>query len=699
MVNPLTRCTEDYSLPPYAVLRASDVAPAVRAAIAEYTLDLNALEDDLCEADLSTLTWESVMDRLEIIDDPLEKLATILKHLSWVTNSPELRAACGDVQSDIVEIKSRCAHSDIVFRALQALRASPAYEADFTVEQQRILDRAIFQAKLKGATLSPNDKERFKDISLRLDYLKKVFDENLLDAIRSFSLIVTDKDELEGVSLATRTLLAKNAVMDGHRRATAATGPWKLSLDFAAFMPVMKQCSHRPTREVLYRAFMTKASTPPFDNTPIIGEILQLRQAHAHLLGFQSYAELSFQDKMAPSVQVVDDMLCELRDKCLPLSKAELDNVAAFAKQHGHTSRLESWDVAFWSEKLRMAQYAVDDEVIKPYFPLPKVLAGLFQLCSDLFGIDIEAADGLEKVWHSDVSFFQARATDKPGAPVVGQFFVDPYSRPEQKRVDTWCTPILNRSKVLRTAKAPVRLPVFSLECNHPPPGGDGTSSLLSFSDVLNLTYTFGHGIRMMLTTADHTAASSVDGIEGDAIEIPSQFLSTFCYRPEVLRMMSGHFVTGAPMPDELVDSIVKSRNFMAATELLRQLRLGATDLALHHSYDPYSMTVSAFDVHRSIFASFSVQPPYEHDKSLCSFNHIFSLTYAAGYYSYIWSSMLTADMGACTTDQEEWQDVGRRFRDKVIANLGILDPMTAYKLFRGQVPRADALLARYGLI
>ncbi|RHY28764.1 hypothetical protein DYB32_005725 [Aphanomyces invadans] len=382
MVNPLTRCTEDYSLPPYAVLRASDVAPAVRAAIAEYTLDLNALEDDLCEADLSTLTWESVMDRLEIIDDPLEKLATILKHLTWVANSPELRAACGDVQPDIVEIKSRRAHSDIVFRALQALRASPAYEADFTVEQQ-------------------------------------------------------------------------------------------LSLDIAAFMPVMKQCSHRPTREVLYRAFMTKASTPPFDNTPIIGEILQLRQAHAHLLGFQSYAELSFQDKMAPSVQVVDDMLCELRDKCLPLSKAELDNVAAFAKQHGHASRLESWDVAF--------------------------------------------------------------------------------------------------------------------------------------CDVLNLTYTFGHGIRMMLTTADHTAASSVDGIEGDAIEIPSQFLSTFCYRP-VLRMMSGHFVTGAPMPDELVDSIVKSRNFMAATELLRQLRLGATDLALHHSYDPYSTTVSAFDVHRSIFASWLKQ-------------------------------------------------------------------------------------------
>ncbi|RHY18038.1 hypothetical protein DYB32_010447 [Aphanomyces invadans] len=275
MVNPLTRCMEDYCLPPYATFHTDDIVPAVRTALAEYALDLNALEDDLMDAGESNLCWESVMDRLEIIDDPLRRISMILEHLRSVVDSPDLRAADAEIQPEILAMNNRRDQSDVVFQAMQRLRSRADFNTAFTPEQQ-------------------------------------------------------------------------NAVADGHKEATAATGPWKLSLEYPVYMPVMKQCSHRHTREILFRAFVTTASTPPFDNSPIVQEMLELRQARAQLLGFQTYAELSLQDKMAPSVEVVEDMLNDLRDKCLPLSKAELDEVEAFANAHGHISRLEHWDTAYW---------------------------------------------------------------------------------------------------------------------------------------------------------------------------------------------------------------------------------------------------------------------------------------------------------------------------------------------------------------
>ncbi|RHY48129.1 hypothetical protein DYB38_008839 [Aphanomyces astaci] len=653
MVNPLTRCMEDYCLPPFSTFHARDIAPAVRAAISEYALDLNALEDDLCDAD--DLCWTSVMDRLEIIDDPLRRLSSILEHLSTVANSPELRAAQDDVQEDILAMQSRRAQSPVVFHAMQTLRASPAFESEFTTEQQRILDRAILHATLKGAALAPHDKDRFNDIALRLD------------------------------TLSTMALLAQNAVAAGHDGASAAAGPWKLSLEFPVYMPLMKQCTHRPTRQLLYGAFVSKASTPPYDNAPVIQEMLQLRQSRARLLGFRTFADLSLQDKMAPSVAVVEDMLRDLCDKVLPLARAELDEVQVFAAAHGHVPPLAQWDISYWSEKLRKDRYEVDDESIKPYFPFAR------------------AADGLEETWHPDVRYFQIRAMDEPSTPVIGHFYVDPYTRPGQKNAGTWCDTIVSRSKVLRTDKAPVRLPVFSLSCNQPPPVDAASSGLMAFGGVQNLFHTFGYGLRDVFTSAEYTAASSADGIEYDAIEIAPQFLSLNlgikCIL-ETLRMISGHVETGDPLPDDLIDKMLAARNFKAATNLLYQLRLGATDMALHHHYDPYSSDKTIFDVQQSIVESFSVRPPCDQDMHICSFSHLFTLTYGAGYYAYIWSDMLAADTAACfdTTDKAEWQRWGRRFRDSVLAKLGILEPMAVYKLFRGRAPQTDALLARYGL-
>ncbi|RHZ13606.1 hypothetical protein DYB37_010265 [Aphanomyces astaci] len=555
MVNPLTRCMEDYCLPPFATFHARDIAPAVRAAISEYALDLNALEDDLCDAD--DLCWTSVMDRLEIIDDPLRRLSSILEHLSTVANSPELRSAQDDVQEDILAMQSRRAQSPVVFHAMQTLRASPAFDSEFTTEQQRILDRAILHATLKGAALAPHDKDRFNDIALRLD------------------------------TLSTMALLAQNAVAAGHDGASAAAGPWKLSLEFPVYMPLMKQCTHRPTRQLLYGAFVSKASTPPYDNAPVIREMLQLRQSRARLLGFRTFADLSLQDKMAPSVAVVEDMLRDLCDKVLPLARAELDEVQVFAAAHGHVPPLAQWDISYWYD----IAYTVDA----------------------------------------------------------------------------------------------------------------ASSGLMAFGGVQNLFHTFGYGLRDVFTSAEYTAASSADGIEYDAIEIAPQFLSLNlgikCIL-ETLRMISGHVETGDPLPDDLIDKMLAARNFKAATNLLYQLRLGATDMALHHHYDPYSSDKTIFDVQQSIVESFSVRPPCDQDMHICSFSHLFTLTYGAGYYAYIWSDMLAADTAACfdTTDKAEWQRWGRRFRDSVLAKLGILEPMAVYKLFRGRAPQTDALLARYGL-
>ncbi|ETV95074.1 hypothetical protein, variant 1 [Aphanomyces invadans] len=635
MVNPLTRCMEDYCLPPYATFHTDDIVPAVRTALAEYALDLNALEDDLMDAGESNLCWESVMDRLEIIDDPLRRISMFLEHLRSVVDSPDLRAADAEIQPEILAMNNRRDQSDVVFQAMQRLRSRADFNTAFTTEQQRILTRKVLHATLNGAALGPCVKERFNEISVRLETLKMKFSENLMDAMNAFSRIVHDKHELQGLSDATLAHLAQNAVADGHKEATAATGPWKLSLEYPVYMPVMKQCSHRHTREILFRAFVTTASTPPFDNSPVVQEMLELRQARAQLLGFQTYAELSLQDKMAPSVEVVEDMLNDLRDKCLPLSKAELDEVEAFANAHGHISRLEHWDTAYWSEALRKARFDVDDELINPYFPFPRVLEGVFQLASHLFGLHFEAADGQEEIWHPDVRFIQVRDMDEPDTPVVGHFYLDPYARPCQKNIGTWCDAIAYRSKVLRTDKAPVRLPVFCLALNQTPPV-DSTTGLMSIDDVLSLVHMFGHGLRMLLTTADYSAASSMDAVEWDAIDIPSQFLSHFCDRRETIRMMSGHIETGAPLPDDLIDKVLEGRKFMGATSLLRQLHFGATDMAIHHRYDPQAMDTTIDDVQRRITQQFSVLPRFDHDKLLCSFRHIFAMPYAAGYYSYV---------------------------------------------------------------
>ncbi|KAF0685945.1 Aste57867_22226 [Aphanomyces stellatus] len=699
MINPLTRCVQEYQLPPYATMRASDIAPAIRTAIDELELDLAAIEDDLADSD-AELSWESVMDRLEIIDDPLSRLWGVVELLSLADNSPDVRAAEAELQGEIAAIESRRQQSAEIFRAMEALRASPTF-VTYTAEQQRILNRAILKATLRGVRLSESDRDTFNEIDVRLKEAESQFANTVLDATCAFSLIVHDKRELDGVPESALSLFAHIAVAAGHDGATAAAGPWRLSLERPAYDPIMKYCTNRTLREQIYRANNSRGGAPPHDNTSRVREILQLRHKRAQLFGFDTYAELSLVDKMAPSVDVVETVLRDLREKSFPVAQVELQRLEDYAIRFGHTGPMERWDESYWRERLRKEAYDLDEEELKPYLPLAKVLEGLFETILRLFGLRIEAADGDEEVWHPDVRFFQIRATEQPGEPIVGHFFLDLYARQGLKRHGSWVRVMEARSKTLRTDKAPVRLPAFCILCNQAPKVGD-EPSLLTFGDVEYLFHQFGYGLKLVCTAAEYSAAANWDTIEWDCISMVPHFLQNFCYDRRTMELISSHFESGAPLPEALFDKVKASRQYMAASDLLRQLNFAMVDMALHHRYDPYSTTESIFDVQQRVAKEFCVIPPLESDRQLCVFNHIFAGPYCAGYYSYKWAEVQSADAYAAFEEaptREAWEATGRKFRDTVLALVGIHHPSDVFEMFRGRQPNTNALLTRYGLV
>ncbi|CAK4090523.1 unnamed protein product [Aphanomyces euteiches] len=696
-MNPLTRCAEDYALPPFAQLRVSDIVPAIRTAIQEYALDLNALEDDLSFCD-DEITWESVMDRLEIIDDPLNRLWRIVLHLDEVSNSVELREAKAEVQAEVLAIQSRRQQSIEIFEAMQELRDEPHW-SELTSEQQRILDRAILEMQLNGVTLNDAAKERFNEIDFRLKGLSDIFTNNVLDATKSSKLVFHDRSQLDGVPDSMLAVFAQNAVASGHDGATPAHGPFVV--DVTNYPTVLSACSNTATREAVYRTRRSLAGNEPFDNTPVIREMLQLRQEKAHLLGYATFAEMNLADKMAPSVDIVQEMLCELWDKCHDVAVVEMLELKTFAKSHGQTTPLGAWDVQYWMGQMRKERYAIDPEIIEAYFPLSSVLPRMFAFLSKLFGICIETAQESEETWHPDVEYYEIRAMDQPGEPVIAQFYLDLYSRPGEKMSGGWIEVVAARSRVLRSEKTNVRIPVFALMFNYSPPV-DGKSCLLSLSEVQELFVVFGFGLRIALTAAEYTATSRPHGIEWDAVGFSSQFLEKNFYHRETLESLSSHVETGKTLPRDLFDKILEARSFMRACNFTTTfLQNAAVDIALHHDCDPYTDAESIFDVFRQTSQEFTLRPPLDGDKAICSLDHIFPGLYAASYYSYVWSEMLAADTYACFEEaksEEEWMALGRKYRDTMLALTGPAHPLIAFEKFRGRLPSTEGLLKQYGL-
>ena len=677
-------------LPPFDQIETRHVVPGIKTLIEELSAKLEVLEQAVMP------TWEGLVDPLSEIEERLRWSWGIVGHLMGVKNSPEIRNAYEEVQPLLVQFVNRLGQSKPIYEAFKQIRAGADWDS-LDPAQQRIVESSIREAELSGVGLEGDAKERFNEIQQALAELSTKFSNNVLDATKGFSLTLTDPKEVEGLPPSLLALAAQAARVDGAENATAESGPWRITLDYPSYIPFLQHSRRRDLREKLYRAFITRASEGDLDNTANIERILALRHEMAHLLGYNTYAELSIARKMAPSVEAIERLMEELRSASYNKAVEELDDLRAFAnvKNAPEADNLMHWDTAFWSERIREERYGLSDEELRPYFPLPQVLDGLFSLAHRLFGVTITSADGEAPVWHPDVRYFQV--ADNSGE-IIAHFYLDPYSRPAEKRGGAWMDECLNRGKF----KGLVRLPVAYLVCNQSPPV-DGKPSLMTFRDVETLFHEFGHGLQHMLTTVDFSGAAGINNVEWDAVELPSQFMENWCYHRETLLTLARHYETGEPLPDELYQKIVAARTFMTGNAILRQVRFGWTDIELHYRYRADG-DESIWDVSRRIAAKSSILDPLPEDAFLCAFSHIFAGGYAAGYYSYFWAEVLSADAFAAfeetgLTNERALAETGQRFRDTVLALGGSRHPMEVFKSFRGREPSTEALLRHRGLV
>ena len=680
-------------LPRYDRIRPEHVLPAAQYVLAEAERNLNALEETIQP------TWEGAVVPLDEIGLRFQWAWSPVGHLHGVKNSPELREAYEQARPHFVTFGLRVSQSEPVYKALTGIRDSREWN-NLDEAQQRIVETHLRDMELSGIGLTGEKRERFNEIVNELSKLSTDFSNHVLDATKAFALELTDPKDVEGLPPSLLALAAQSYNMVPDRPegppATAEAGPWRLTLDIPSFLPFMKHSKNRKLRETMYRAYITRASEGDLDNSEIITRILKLRKEQARLLGYETYAEVSLLQKMAPDVAAVEDMFGTLREAAWEPAKRDLADLEELAKSSGVDEPLKQWDIAYWSERLREQRFDFTDEELRPYFPLDRVMNGLFQLVERLFDVRMKSADGEAPIWHPDVRFF--KILDAEGTHIAS-FYIDPYSRPEDKQGGAWMATCMNRR---RHRDGSLQLPVAHLICNSTPPVG-GKPSLMTFREVETLFHEFGHGLQHMLTRVDYSDAAGINGIEWDAVELPSQFMENWCYHKPTLLGMTAHYETGEPLPESLFEKLREARTFQSGMQTLRQLNFGMTDMVLHHEHDPDGPE-SHEDVARRIAKVTSLLEPLPEDRSLCAFQHIFAGGYAAGYYSYKWAEVLSADAfsafeEAGLEDEAAVARTGRRFRDTVLAKGGGRHPMQVFKDFRGREPKPDALLRHCGLV
>lgn len=680
-------------LPRFDEIEVAHVEPAIRRLLDELAGELDVLEAGI------EPTYEGIVAPLERLNDRLGFAWGAVEHLMSVRNSDALRDAHGSVQPDVIAFGLRLGQSRPIYDALDSLREGPGWEALDGV-QQRIVESLLREARHAGVALEGAERERFNEVEQQLAQLSTDFSNHVLDATKQYALVVRDPAQMDGTPPSLREQAAQSAREAGEPDADAEQGPWRLTLDAPSLIPYLEHGRDRSVREQLYRAYISRASSGDLDNGPLIERILALRREAAELVGYPTYAALSLASKMAPDVDAVTALLEDLRVAAYDAAVEDFEALGAHAREMGaaEADDLRHWDVAFHAERLREARFAYSEEDLRPYFPLPHVLEGLFELAGRLFGVAVESADGEAPVWHPDVRFFRVR--DEAGEPIAA-FYLDPYSRPGEKRGGAWMDECIGRSRRLAGEGEEVRRPVAYLVCNQTPPV-DGKPSLMSFDEVETLFHEFGHGLQHMLTGVDEAMAAGIRNVEWDAVELPSQFMENWCYDRDTLRRISSHVDTGEPLPDELYRKLRAARTYRAGSDMLRQLYFALTDLALHTDFEPGGDR-SVLDVQREVAARTTVLPPLPEDRLLCSFGHIFAGGYAAGYYSYKWAEVLSADAfeafeEAGLGDESAVRETGRRFRDTVLAKGGGRPPMDVFRDFRGRAPSPDALLRHCGL-
>ena len=686
-------------LPPFEAIQPEHVDEHIPELMAQLEADLGTIEGHLGAALASghALDWAAVMDPLHRLGERLRWSWGVVSHLTGVCNSLELREAHARQQGAVVAFGNRAGQSQVIHAALRRL----GERDDLDPTQRRILAAELRDMELRGVALEGEAQAAYNAASQELAELSTSFGNRVLDATNAWSLRLSEPAEVEGLPVSIRAQLAAAAVAAGDGGATAEQGPWLVGLDMPRFAPFLQYSRRRDLREEVYKGHVSRAAgeEQELGNGPVIERILALRLEQAQRLGYATWAEVSLASKMAGSVEEVERLLEDLRAAALPAAQRELEELRRCAERHGapEAEDFQPWDVSLWAEVLRQERFELDSEALRPWFPLPQVLDGLFGLCDRLFGIAIEAADGEAPVWHPDVRFFRVR--DRASGNAIAAFYLDPYSRPGNKRGGAWMDECLVRS--LRPDGTPV-LPVAYLVCNQSPPVGDAPS-LMTFQEVETLFHEFGHGLHHMLTTVERPQAAGINNVEWDAVELPSQFMENWCYDRATVMGMARHWQSGEPLPEQEFAKLQAARTFMGGSATLRQVHFALTDLRLHSRWHPDGGQTPE-ELRRELAASTAVLQPIEEDALLCSFGHIFAGGYSAGYYSYKWAEVLSADAFSAFEDvgldnEEQIRATGRRFRDTVLSLGGSRHPGEVFEAFRGRPPSAEALIRHTGLV
>ncbi|MDX9995376.1 MAG: M3 family metallopeptidase [Rhodocyclaceae bacterium] len=678
-MNPLL----DFSgLPRFDAVEPAHVEPAIRELLDENRRTVARLTDPETPA-----TWNDFVQPLTDAGERLSRAWGIVGHLHSVNDVPAWRDAYNGMLPEVSRYYAELGQNLALFDKFRALAASPEY-ATLNPARRRIIDNDLRDFRLAGAELPEEKKPRFQEIQEELSALAAKFSENLLDATNAHAEWVEDEAGLAGLPDDAKAAARAAAEKEGR-------AGWKFTLQAPSYLPVMQYAEDRSLRERMYRAYATRAAEfgkPEWDNGPLIEKILALRAEEAAMLGFPSYADLSLAPKMADSPAEVTAFLRDMAAKARPFALRDVDELKAFAREELGLASLESWDYAWASERLKQARYAFSDDEVKQYFPEHKVLTGLFRVIESLYGVTLEADSA--PAWHPDVRFFRIVRNGTQ----VGRFYLDLYAR-ETKRGGAWMDDAITRRRLDRPAGADIQTPVAYLNCNFPAPVGNRPATF-SHDDVITLFHETGHGLHHLLTEVDELGVSGINGVEWDAVELPSQFMENFCWEWDVLSGMTAHVDSAEPLPRALYDKMVAAKNFQSGMFTLRQIEFGLFDLQLHASGRPDFMALLD-EVRREV----AVVIPPTWNRFPQSFSHIFAGGYAAGYYSYKWAEVLSADAYAAFEEAVPRAgtvldaDTGNRFWREILAVGGARPALESFKAFRGRAPDPEALLRHNGMV
>lgn len=672
--NPLL---QDFDLPPFAEIKPEHVEPAIDQLLADSRARIAEL---LAQQD--RLNWESLILPMDEMAARLSKAWGPVSHLNSVCNSPELRLAHEACLPKLSEFWTELGQNKQLFNAYQKI-ANSTQAQQFNDAQRKVLENELRDFRLSGIDLPVDKQQRYAEIQKQLSELSSTFSNNLLDATQAWTKHITDAQELAGVPESAMAQLAQAAQEKN-------LPGWLVNLEFPSYYAIMTYADQRELREEVYTAYSTRASeqgpnASQFDNTEVMTQTLNLRQELAQLLGYANYSELSLATKMAESTEQVLAFLEDLAQRSKPFAERDLNELRAYAAEQG-CADLQSWDLGYYSEKLREQRYSISEEVIRQYFPINKVLNGMFELVERLFAIQIHEEQGFER-WHPDVRLFTISENGQP----IGRFYFDLYAR-ANKRGGAWMDGARDQ---FRNSENELVLPVAYLVCNFTPAVGEHPA-LLTHDEVTTLFHEFGHGLHHMLTRVEQLGVSGINGVPWDAVELPSQFMENWCWEPEGLALIAEHYQTQEPLPQDMLDKMLAARNFQSGMLMVRQLEFSLFDFELHSSHGDGRSVLEVLD---SVRQRVAVMTPPTWNRFANSFGHIFAGGYAAGYYSYKWAEVLSAD--AFARFEEEGilnPEVGQAFRNSVLAKGGSYEPLELFIEFRGRAPETDALLRHSGL-